>query len=135
MVLIKVRRYECQQCGAVLTVVPREVRARRLYSASAIGLSLALWGLVHMSASAVRQRVNPAKKVGDTAISGWAMLRRWARDVMQGRLFSSVPKVDASGTLRSVAAMAASALSASAPPASRSSPIAERAFWGAVHVA
>ena len=39
---ILARRYRCILCGAVIVVVPQEVRARRLYSASAIGLAL-LW--------------------------------------------------------------------------------------------
>lgn len=134
MVLLQVRRYQCQECRAVITVVPREVLARRLYSASAIGFALALWGLMQMAASAVRQRVNPATMVGATAASGWAMLRRWTKDVARGRLFLSVPDSKPGGTLRSIAAAAASALAASAPPDSRALPMAERAFWGAAHV-
>lgn len=134
MVLVRVRRYECQPCGAVITVVPREVRSRRLYSAPAIGLALALWGLMRMATSAVRQKVNPAKMVGGAAASGWAMLQRWARDAMQGRLFLSLPKMQAGATLRSVAATTASMLAASTPPESRSLPMADRAFWAAAHV-
>src|SRR5215213_1254852 len=45
-VVLRVRRYRCVRCGAVIVVVPREVRARRLYSVAAIGFALALWGLV-----------------------------------------------------------------------------------------
>lgn len=33
----------CLACGAVILVAPRGVRGRRLYSASAIALALALW--------------------------------------------------------------------------------------------
>ncbi|HEX9402352.1 MAG TPA: hypothetical protein VF912_19775, partial [Anaeromyxobacter sp.] len=36
---ILVRRYRCQQCGAVVVVVPRGVLRRRLYSATAIALA------------------------------------------------------------------------------------------------
>jgi Zn ribbon nucleic-acid-binding protein len=37
-----VRRYECQRCGAVMTVVPAGMLARRQYSASSIALTLHL---------------------------------------------------------------------------------------------
>jgi len=134
MVLIRLRRYQCQVCNAVITVVPREIRARRLYSASAIGFALALWALIEMAARAVRQRVNPAKRVGFAAAAGWSMLRRWTRDVVHGRLFLSVLKVEQHRTLRSAAALAAASLAGSAPPASRSLPMEQRAFWGAAQV-
>jgi hypothetical protein len=134
MVLILVRRYLCTACGTVPVVVPREVRAKRLYSASAIGFGLALWGLMKMNAMAVRQRVNPARLLGDS-IFGWATLRRWANDVAAGKLFVDLPRPPIGSKLRVVAATAAAALAASAGAHTRVLPLEHRAFIGAAHVA
>jgi hypothetical protein len=135
LVVVVARRYRCVPCGAVLIVVPREVRGRRVYSASAIGLALALWGLVGATAARVRRRVCPATVLGAAGATGWATLRRWARDVRRGRLFPSSPDPGPSASLRIVAARAASALAASADPTTRAVPIEHRAFLGAAHVA
>jgi hypothetical protein len=136
LVSILARRYRCVPCGAVVIVVPREVRGRRVYSASAIGFALALWALLGATAAQVRRRVCPATILGDAAVTGWATLRRWARDVVQGRLFPSAPgPPDLSATLRRRAASAASALAASADPTTRALAIEHRAFLGAAHAA
>jgi hypothetical protein len=134
-VVLAVRRYRCVRCGAVIVVVPREVRAGRLYSVAAIGFALALWGLVQASAVEVRRRVCPAAIVGPAAAMGWATLRRWARAVRRGKLFSSVPLPDPSSTLRHVAAHAAAAVAANADPTTRSLAIEQHAFFGAAHAA
>ena len=86
LVVIKARRYRCVVCGAVPLVVPREVLARRSYSASAIGLALALWGLLLLPAREVRRRCSPATILGDAAATGWATLRRWTRAAARGSL-------------------------------------------------
>jgi hypothetical protein len=135
LVVVVARRYRCVPCGAVLIVVPREVRGRRVYSASAIGLALALWGLLEATAAQVRQRVCPAKILGAAGVTSWATLRRWAGDVRRKRLFPSSPDAGPSASLRTVAARAASALAASADPTTRALPIEHRAFLGAAHVA
>lgn len=135
LVVIAARRYRCVPCGAVILVVPRGVHGRRVYSASAIAFALALWGLVLATAAEVRRRVSPAKIVGDTAVTGWTTLRRWARDVARGRLFASAPDPPASASLRRIAAGAAAALAASADSTTRARPIEQRAFLGAAHVA
>ena len=132
---LKVRRYRCVQCRAVSTVVPQEILARRLYSASAIGLALALWALVQATAVQVRRRVSPAKILGPTAASGWATLRRWARAVQHKKLFGSTPAPRPGATLRQVAASAATALAASADPTSRGLALDARAFFGAAQAA
>jgi hypothetical protein len=132
-VVITARRYRCIGCGAVIVVVPREVRAGRLYSVRAIALALALWGLAGATAAEVRQRICPAAIVGHAAAAGWATLRRWARAVARGELFPSVPRPGASAALRSAAASAAAALAALADPTTRALPIEQRAFLGAVH--
>jgi hypothetical protein len=129
------RRYRCVPCGAVVIVVPRGVRGRRVYTASAIGFALALWGLALATAAEVRRRVSPAVQVGDTAAVGWATLRRWARDVARRRLFSSVLDPGPTASLRELAQRAATALAASADPTTRALASEHRAFLGAAQVA
>jgi len=135
LMTVTARRYRCVPCGAVIIVVPSEVRGRRVYSASAIGFALALWGLVLATAAEVRRRVCPARILGGDAAAGWATLRRWARDLALRRLFPSTPETLSSGSLRGVAAKAAAALAASADPTTRALPIEHRAFLGAAHAA
>ena len=133
--VVVARRYRCVPCGAVLIVVPCEVRGRRVYSACAIGLALALWGLLEATAGQVRGRVCPAKVLGAAGVTGWATLRRWARDIRRRRLFPSSPDPDPCGSLRLVAARAASALAARADPTTRALLLEQRAFLGAAQVA
>ena len=109
---ILVRRYQCQPCGAVVVVVPRGVLRRRLYSASAIALALALYGVAALAPGEVRRRVSPLRIVGATAAAGWASLRRWAGAVRGGRLFPVVRALPAEATLRQVAARTATTLAA-----------------------
>lgn len=135
MFAISARRYRCVDCAAESIVVPREIRGRRVYSASAIGFALALWGLALATAAEVRGRVSPSRIIGATAATTWVTLRRWARDVTQGRLFPSAPDPGPPATLRRRAAAAASALAASADATTRAQPIEERAFLGAAHAA
>lgn len=129
------RRYRCVPCGAVIIVVPSEVCGRRVYSASAMGLALALWGLLGASAAEVRRRVCPAAVLGAAGATGWETLRRWAREIRGRRLFRSSPDPGPSVSLRGVAARAATVLAASAAPTTRALPIEHRAFLGAVQAA
>jgi len=109
------RRYECQRCGACMLVVPRELLPRRLYTACAIGLALAMWALLGATESVVRKRISPFTVVGATACGGWATLRRWAADTARGRLFGTSRASPAEFTLRQHAERAAAALVALAP--------------------
>lgn len=45
LMVVKQRRYKCTACGKAVTVGPSEALAGRLYTASAIALALALYGL------------------------------------------------------------------------------------------
>lgn len=135
MLDVQVRRYQCQPCGAVLAVVPQTMLARRRYSGAAIAFALALWGLVLTTAAHVRRSIHPARFVGAAAAVGWTTLRRWARAVRERRLFPSTPLPEAGATWRQVAASAAAALAGRSGPASRASPIEERAFEGAARLA
>ena len=109
------RRYECQRCGACMLVVPREILPRRLYTACAIGLALAMWALLGATETVVRTRVSPFTVVGAAACGGWTTLRRWAADTAHGRLFGTSRASPADFTLRQHAERAAAALGALAP--------------------
>ncbi len=115
LVGILLRRYLCRSCGAVIVVGPRGLVRRRLYSAGAIALALALYGVAGLAPAEVRRRVSPLRIVGATAAAGWASLRRWCRAVRARRLFLAVRALPADATLRQVAARAATTLAAFAP--------------------
>jgi hypothetical protein len=133
LIAILARRYRCQPCGAVVVVVPRGILRRRLYSAGAIALALALWSVAELAPAEVRRRVSPFVAVGATAAAGWNSLRRWSRAVRAGRLFPVVRALPAEAKLRHVAARAATTLAAWAPAAGGLS-IESAAFLGAAHV-
>ena len=116
MTSVRARRYECQCCGACMLVVPRETLPRRLYTACAIGMALAMWALLGATEAAVRTRISPLAIVGAAAGASWVTLRRWATDAACGRLFATSRASPASFTLRDHAARAATALRAVAPP-------------------
>lgn len=125
------RRYACQACGSVLLVVPGGVLRRRLYSAAAVALALAVWSLEEQTPAEVRARVSPWRIVGPAAAAAWESLRRWARAVRGSRLFPVVRELPADATLRQVAARAATTLAALAPSAAEGLPLGSRAFLGA----
>ncbi len=133
LIAILSRRYRCLPCGAVIVVVPRGILRRRLYSAGAIALALALWSVAELAPAEVRRRVSPFTVVGASAAAGWASLRRWSRAVRAGRLFPVVRALPAEATLRQVAARAATTLAACAPGSGGLS-IDSAAFLGAAHV-
>lgn len=129
-IAVLLRRYQCQPCGAVVMVVPGGLLPRRLYSAGAVALALAFWGVAGLAPAKVRGRVSPFAIVGATAAAGWASLRRWSRAVRVGRLFPVVRTLPAEATLRHVAARAATTLAAYSPGAGGLS-IESAAFLGA----
>jgi ferredoxin len=112
---VRVRRFECQRCGACMIVVPRELLPRRLYTASAIGLALALWALLGATETATRTRVSPWAIVGAAAATRWMTLRRWAADAGAGRLFATSRAPPPAFVRRQHAERAAAALVALAP--------------------
>ena len=124
------RRYACQDCGAVILVVPGGILRRRLYSAAAIALALAVWSIEEQTPAEVRARVSPWRIVGPAAAAAWASLRRWAKAVRAGRLFPVVRELPAGATLRQVAARAATTLAALAPSSAEGLPLGTRAFLG-----
>jgi hypothetical protein len=99
-----------------MIVVPRELLPRRLYTACAIGLALAVWALMGATEAEARARVSPFSIVGATAQTRWMTLRRWATDVGAGRLFGTSRAPPAGFMRRQHAERAAAALVALAPP-------------------
>ena len=131
LVQLLVRRYLCR-CGAILMVVPRETQPRRLYTVSAIGWALALFGVTRLPPRRVREQTSPWKVVGATAARGWVTLRRWVHAVRAGRLLPCVRPSPADFGLRQIAERAATTVAGHAPPSSPATDgIAARAFVGA----
>lgn len=109
-----VQRFLCKLCDAAMTVAPREVLTKRLYSAGAIALALALFAVVKLPLPQVRARVSPWDIVGDTAAASWASVGRWCEAVREGRLFE-VRQLPEGWTPRQVAERTATTLAARAP--------------------
>jgi hypothetical protein len=130
MLTVACRRYLCLACDAVLLVVPAAMLPRRWYSASAIALTLALYGLERQPPAAVRRQTSPFKMVGAAAAGGWVTIRRWVDAVRSGRLFSHVRPSPPHFTHRQVAERAATTLGSRAPPPMDAS-LSARAFAGA----
>jgi transposase len=125
--ILEVRRYECQRCGAVMTVVPAGVLARRQYSASSIALALHLWLVVGLSDRVVRDHVCAWRRRGRST-RGWAQLYRWARQA--ARLFA-LPRPVPPGSVSVIAHHVLITLRALAPGALSRAPWAHQVFEGA----
>lgn len=75
---VVLRRYVCVACAAVLTVGPRGLRRRHLYTAASIALALWLWSQRRWPAKRVRARVSPWRVHGACGAERWRSLLRWA---------------------------------------------------------
>ncbi len=124
--VIRVRRYRCRLCGGLTTVLPRGLTARRHYSASAIGLSLCLYGMRRLPLGETRQRVCTWPIGFET--ERWTTLPSWVAAIEQGRLFPGVRPCPPSFTVRERAERAAATLCALALGAGS---IEAQAFEGA----
>jgi hypothetical protein len=131
-ITIRVRRYVCRLCMAVIVVVPLGVIAGRLFGAAAIGLAVALFGVAKLPIAEVRRRVSPWQRVGTSAEGSWLSLRRWVHAIRERRLFASVRASPSGVTAREIAARAAQTLAAWAPPSLAAVAIEHRVFAGAV---
>lgn len=129
LVTVEGRRYQCQLCDAVVIVEPRSVLRYRHFSASAITMALALFGVDELPAPEVRRRVSPWCTVGHAACRGWVTLHRWIEVARQGLLVPGA-RHRVTGDDRMVASRVAHAIAARAPPP-WDAPIAARAFAGA----
>jgi hypothetical protein len=121
-----VRRYRCLRCGGITTALPLGLSARRHYSASAIGLSLCLFGMRGLSVGETRRRVCPFRAGFET--ERWTTLLGWIAAIEQGRLLSQVRPSPPGFSQRARAERAAATLSALALGAGS---LEARAFAGA----
>jgi hypothetical protein len=124
MVEIAVRRYECQSCGAVMTVVPAGMLARRQYSASSIALALHLWLVLGLSDRLVRGRICAWQMRGRSG-RGWAQLYRWAGSA------ASVFGLQRIASAADTAIRVLVTLRAMAPVSLSAAPIEQQIFEGA----
>jgi len=112
----------------------RETLTRRLFSACAIALALALFGLSKLPLHAVRERVSPWATVGATAASTWRTVPRWTVAIRDGRLFRAVRRAPRDWTPRQIAARAATTLAAFSPLSLGVEDLIASAFYGAALV-
>lgn len=125
---ISVRRYRCSRCGSTCTAVPREVIKGRLYSRSAIGLAMLLYGVEACSQAEVRSQISPWRDVGAGASKRWATLNRWLRAIRDRRLLPFVRRIPVDFSCRAAAERVATTLIAMTLPALRTSSFRERVF-------
>lgn len=126
-----VHRFLCTACDTLITVAPREVGARRLFSLAAIALAFALFGASGQPLREVRARVSPQTRMGATAAAGWSSMARWAKAVREQRLFD-VRAAPPDWTVRQLAARVTSTLAASASPPEAMDSLVAAAFRGAL---
>lgn len=132
-ITIRIRRYRCKRCEAVIVVVPSGVLYRRLFTVVAIGWALALFALVGLPLAVVRERTSPWSKVGHTAFGRWTQLGRWVRATKEKKLFSQVRPWPEAWTPRKSAERIASTIAGYAPPGFKHEAIETQVFWGAMH--
>lgn len=84
--VVRLRRYRCRACAAVLVVGPRGLVVRRWYGAGAIAIALAAFAGGATSAE-VRARTSPARVIGGAAAERWVTLVRWTEAARAGDLF------------------------------------------------
>lgn len=120
----------------MVTVAPAETLTKRLYSASAIAWSLALFGISLLSPAAIRELVSPMRIIGASSASRWLTLLRWCSAVGDGSLFSGAARrVARKRDARAVAEAAAAAIAAHALPSPDPPALTTLAFFGAAHAA
>lgn len=126
-----VRRFLCKRCETTVTVAPREMLTKRRYSAGAIALALALFGLANLSLREVRGLVSPWPVLGNNAAQTWRTVPKWTEAVREGRLFE-VRRPPESWTPHQVAERAATTLAARAPLSAEPADLVAAAFAGAL---
>lgn len=123
-----VRRYACQVCKAIMTVVPAGMLARRQYSGPSIALALHLWLAAGLSDRCVRAQIC-AWQVRGRSARGWAQLYRWTSRA--ATLFALPRALSALGDQHDVARRVLTTLRALAPAAVSGVPIEQQIFEGA----
>jgi hypothetical protein len=123
-----VRRYACQLCRTIMTVVPAGMLARRQYSGSSIALALHLWLMMGLSDRVVRTQVCAWQVRGRNA-RGWAQLYRWTKQASS--MFVLPRAVSLLGHPHEVARRVLTTLRALSPATASGVPIAMQIFEGA----
>lgn len=129
-ITIRARRYRCRACGALITVVPLGVAARRHFGAGTLGLAVALLG----EGRRARQLRSRLGGLGSPETHGWVTLRRWTAALAQGALLPRLGPLPLVAP-RARAFRAATIIATYAPPGLSSASFARQAFEGAVQLA
>lgn len=108
-VVLRLRRFRCLACSAILVVAPRGVLARRRYHAPAIALGLLMFADGN-TAVAVRAALCPDTRLGLASRDRWRTLERWCRDARDGALLPGLGPLDRAQSYRQVASRVALAL-------------------------
>ena len=124
---VLVRRYACQECGAVVVVAPTAVGARRLFDLATIAFALARWHVDGVASRIVRAEASPLPFVGDSARRAWSQLRRWARRAAE--ILRPPRRFEAGTSTASPSRAVLDAVAATAPLSVAARPVAERAFF------
>jgi hypothetical protein len=127
--VVAARRYECQGCGAVMTVVPAAMLARRQYSASSIALALHLWLAMGQPDRLVRAQLCAWQRRGQNG-RGWAQLYRWADQALG--LFA-LPRPVPTGGRDTTVLLVLSVLRSLAPIVFGTASESQQVFAGAAH--
>ncbi len=127
---VRVRRYECQPCGAVMVAGPRGIVPGYLYSAMAIGLALLLWGTLRWQDAEVRATLSVNRVSGVSRPERWSTVHRWSRAAASGRIWRTLDYAS-SGPARELAERVARILCARAGPGASEE---ERIWSASAHV-
>ncbi len=115
---LRLRRYRCQSCGAVVTVAPRAVLRHMLYSGLAVAVALSLWVIEGLATWRVRARASPRTGADTEREHGWRSVGRWAREAEQWWPWLRVePGSERMRARRIVQQLAGRSVSATGPPA------------------
>jgi len=130
VLVLRVRRYRCRRCGAITTVLPRGLVARRYYSGGAIGLGLLLLGVMGESVQRVRDAVC-AWPVSFESPGQWNTLSKWLQAVAEKQLYPQVRRWPPAFGFRQRAERVATTLLTYAPASLGSLGLEEQVFVGA----
>ena len=85
--IVRLRRYRCRACQAVLVVGPRGLVVRRWYRGAAIALAFVAFARGETSAR-VRTLVSPSRFIGGSSRERWVTLLRWIEAARRAELFA-----------------------------------------------